>query len=191
MYSLSCLHSQRKLMQNLKKGVLLVFGYAAINKFSIRNGITQLEITMAQTPNIVLILADDHGYGIDFGTTLLRCLKLNTEKILERFIGPDGAPEVAVRDGATHNLGFVVLNALREYIIHVISPKMTPIPCEISDRFLTVDHNQPSVLIEVVQGLEQHQPRDEIEFFEEYKLGECTLELPSGIPQGSPFEVSS
>ncbi len=112
------------------------------------------------------------------------------EAVIERFIGPDGAPKVTVTDGATHNLGLVVLNALREYIIHVMIPKMTPVPCEISDRFLTVDHNQPSVLIEVVQGLEQDQPRDAIEFFEEYKLGECTLELPPGLPQGSPIEVN-
>lgn len=112
------------------------------------------------------------------------------DAVIERFIGPDGAPKVTVTDGATHNLGLVVLNALREYIIHVMIQKMTPVPCEISDRFLTVDHNQPSVLIEVVQGLEQDQPRDEIEFFEEYKLGECTLELPPGLPQGSPIEVN-
>lgn len=112
------------------------------------------------------------------------------EAVIERFIGPDGAPKVTVTDGATHNLGLVVLNAEREYIIHVMIPKMTAVPCDITDKFLTVDHNQPSVLIEVVQGLEQDQPRDEVDLFEEYKLGECTLELPSGLPQGSPVEVN-
>ena len=111
------------------------------------------------------------------------------DAVIERFIGPDGAPKVTVTDGATHNLGLVVLNSQREYIIHVMIPKMTAVPCEIEDRFLTVDHNQPSVLIEVVQGLEQDQPKDDIDLFEEYKLGECTLELPPGLPQGSPIEV--
>ena len=112
------------------------------------------------------------------------------EAVIERFIGPDGEPKVTVTDGATHNLGLVVLNSQREHIIHVMIPKMTAVPCEITDRFLTVDHNQPSVLIEVVQGLEQDQLRDEVDLFDEYKLGECTLELPSGLPQGSPIEVN-
>lgn len=112
------------------------------------------------------------------------------DAVIERFIGPDGAPKVTVMDGATHNLGLVVLNSQREYMIHIMIPKMTAIPCEIADKFLTVDDNQPSVLIEVVQGLEQDQLKDEINLFEEYKLGECTLELPPGLPQGSPIEVN-
>ena len=48
--------------------------------------------------------------------------------VIEQFIGPDGAPKVTVTDGATHNLGLVVLNAAREPIIHVMIPKMTPVP---------------------------------------------------------------
>ncbi len=112
------------------------------------------------------------------------------DAVIERFIGPDGAPKVTVTDGATHNLGLVVLNSQREYMIHVMIPKMTAVPCEIADKFLTVDRNQPSVLIEVVQGLEQDQLKDKIDLFEEYKLGECTLELPPGLPQGSPIEVN-
>ena len=112
------------------------------------------------------------------------------DAVIERFIGPDGAPKVTVTDGATHNLGLVVLNMQREHIIHIMIPKMTAVPCEIADKFLTVDHNQPSVLIEVVQGLEQDQPKNDIDLFEEYKLGECTLELPPGLPQGSPIEVN-
>ena len=112
------------------------------------------------------------------------------EAVIQRFIGPDGVPKVTVTDGATHNLGLVVLNSQRDYIIHVMIPKMTAVPCEIVDQFLTVDENQPTVLIEVVQGLEQDQLKDQIPFFDEYKLGECTLELPIGLPQGSPIEVN-
>ncbi|RKU29337.1 hypothetical protein C6497_06445 [Candidatus Poribacteria bacterium] len=112
------------------------------------------------------------------------------EAVIERFIGSDGAPKVTVTDGATHNLGLVVLNSQRDYIIHVMIPKMTAVPCEIADQFLTVDENQPTVLIEVVQGLEQDQLKEHIPFFEEYKLGECILELPMGLPQGSPIEVN-
>ena len=112
------------------------------------------------------------------------------DAVIDRFLGPDGEPKVTVTDGATHNLGLVILNPQREHIIHVMIPKMTPIPCEISDKFLTVDENQTSVLIEVVQGLEQDRLKSDIELFDEYKLGECTLELPDGLPQGSPIEVN-
>ena len=109
--------------------------------------------------------------------------------VVDRFLGPDGTA-ITVIDGATHNLGLVVLNPQREQIIHVMIPKMTAVPCEMADRFSTVDDNQLSVLIEVVQGLEHNQQRDEITQFEEYKLGECTLELPPGLPKGSPIQVT-
>ena len=113
-----------------------------------------------------------------------------SDAVIERFIGPDGTPKVTVTDGATHNLGLVVLNAARASIIHVMIPKMTAVPCEMTDQFGTVDDNQRSVLIEVVQSLEQDQRTDEIELFDEYKLGECTLELPPGLPEGSPIQVT-
>ena len=113
-----------------------------------------------------------------------------SDAVIERFIGPDGAPKVTVTDGATHNLGLVVLNAARESIIHVMIPKMTPVPCEMADQFGTVDNNQRSVLIEVVQSLEQDQRKNDIDLFDEYKLGECTLELPPGLPEGSPIHVT-
>ena len=113
-----------------------------------------------------------------------------SDTVIERFIGPDGDPKVTVTDGATHNLGLVVLNAARESIIHIMIPKMTAIPCEMADQFGTVDNNQRSALIEVVQSLEQDQRTDEIDLFDEYKLGECTLELPPGLPEGSPIHVT-
>ena len=113
-----------------------------------------------------------------------------TDAVIERFIGPEGDPKVTVTDGATHNLGLVVLNPQREHIIHVMIPKMIAVPCEITDRFGTVDDNQQSVLIEVVQSLAQNQRKDEIDLFEAYKLGECTLSLPPGLPQGSPIDVT-
>ena len=112
------------------------------------------------------------------------------DAVVERFFKHDRTPKVTVTDGATHNFGLVVLNSLHEPSIHVMIPKMTPIPCEKEeDSFRTVEDNQRSVLIEVVQGLEQGQLRDEIDSFEDYKLGECTLELPQGLPEGSPVRI--
>ena len=112
------------------------------------------------------------------------------DAVVDRFIGADGTAKVTVTDGATHNLGLVILNAQRAHIIHVMIPKMTAVPCEKTNRFGTVDENQPSVLIEVVQGLEHNYPKDEVIEFDQYKLGECVLVLPPGLPKGSPLHVT-
>ncbi len=112
------------------------------------------------------------------------------DAVKDRFIGPGGALTVSVIDGATHNLGLTPINERREQYVHVMIPKMTPVPCEVEDTFGTVYEDQREVLIEVVQGLEQGQLKDEIFQFEDVKLGEFTLELPQGLPEGSPIHVT-
>ena len=112
------------------------------------------------------------------------------DAVKDRFIGPGGALTVSVIDGATHNLGLTPINERREQYVHVMIPKMTPVPCEVEDTFGTVYEDQREVLIEVVQGLEQGQLKDEIFQFEDVKLGEFTLELPHGLPEGSPIHVT-
>ena len=113
------------------------------------------------------------------------------DAVIDRFIGPDGGLTVTVTDGATHNLGLVSLNKQGEENIYVMIPKMTSVPCEIEDEFGTVEDNQTSVLIEVVQGLEHRKLKEEIPKFEEFKLGECLLEgLPPNEPKGSPITVT-
>ncbi len=111
------------------------------------------------------------------------------DPVIDRFIGPDGAPKVTVIDGATHNLGIIVLNSQREKINDVMIPKMTAVPCEIANQYGTVADNQKTALIRVMQGLDQDQQEDEETKFDAYKLGECVLELPPGLPKGSPIEV--
>ena len=116
-----------------------------------------------------------------------------SEETRRKYYGPHGI-SMTVIDGATHNLGIVIVNDQREKIIHLMIPKMTPVPCEVSDRFGTVEANMNSVLIEVVQALEQDQLVAELvtagTFDDEYKIGECTLELPSGLPKGAPIDVT-
>ena len=114
------------------------------------------------------------------------------EAVMDRFVGPGGELTVEVVDGATHNFGLVPLNERGEEYIHVMIPKMTPVPCEIEDKFGTVEDNQTSVLIEVVQGLEQGKLKEEIpEFEKDFKIGECLLEgLPPNEPKGSPITVT-
>lgn len=112
------------------------------------------------------------------------------DAVVDRFLGADGTAKVTVTDGATHNLGLVILNAQRDEIVHVMIPKMTTVPCEMADHFGTVNANQSSVLIQVVQGLEQDQQETDGSMFEEHKLGECLLELPSGLPRGARVDVT-
>ena len=112
------------------------------------------------------------------------------DAVVDRFLGADGTAKVTVTDGATHNLGLVILNAQRDEIVHVMIPKMTTVPCEMADHFGTVNANQSSALIQVVQGLEQDQLETDGSMFEEHKLGECLLELPSGLPRGARVDVT-
>ena len=114
-----------------------------------------------------------------------------SDAVKDRFIAPDGGLTVTVTDGATHNLGLVVHeSADSEGSIHVMIPKMTPVPCEVEDRFGTLIPNQDSLLVQVIQGLEQDQEENEFIKFEHHKLGECRLDLPSGLPEGSPIDVT-
>ena len=112
------------------------------------------------------------------------------DAVVDRFLGADGTAKVTVTDGATHNLGLVILNAQHEEVVHVMIPKMTNVPCEMADYFGTVNANQSSALIQVVQGLEQDQQETDGSMFEEHKLGECLLELPSGLPRGARVDVT-
>lgn len=111
--------------------------------------------------------------------------------VKDRFIDANGGLTVKVSDGATHHLGIVLVQEdRRTKYIHVMIPKMTPVPCEKEDTFYTIQDNQAGVEFEVVQGLEQDQLKDEIFQFEDFKLGACVLELPQGMPEGTPIHVT-
>lgn len=110
------------------------------------------------------------------------------DAVKERFIAADGALAIEVTDGATHNLGTVVRNPENtKSFNHVMIAKMTPVPCEVEEQFGTLVPNQQNVHVQVIQGLEQGQEEDDMIKFEHHKLGECTLELPPNLPQGSPI----
>ena len=108
-----------------------------------------------------------------------------------QFIGTEKGLTKTINDGATHSLGYIVYDALRgEASVHVIIPKLTPVPCKVVDKFQTVEDNLDSVQIELVQGLEDSEIKGEVTDFEEYKLGECVIELPPGLPRGTSIEVT-
>ena len=112
------------------------------------------------------------------------------DSVIDRFIGEDGKPKVTVIDGATHNLGIIVRNSQEENIHDILIQKMTPVPCTGSNQYGTIRDDQRGALIQVMQGLKQDQQEDENHKFENFKLGECRLELPPGLPKGSPIEVT-
>ena len=112
----------------------------------------------------------------------------------DRIIGLGGTKKIEVIDGATHNLGLTPVKDVdgqRKQYIHVMIPKMTPMPCEVvSEDFGTEKPNQDNILIEIVEGLEHDRFKDEIPDFEEFKLGECVLDLPPNLPQGTTIKIT-
>ena len=114
------------------------------------------------------------------------------EAVKDRFIGPKSELSIKVIDGATHPLGIVLTKSdnVTQYV-HIMIPKMTPVPCEVQDTFYTLSDNQSGVQIEVIQGLEEGQLIAEIPQFKEiYQLGECELKLPPGMPANTPFDCT-
>ena len=101
--------------------------------------------------------------------------------------------ETYIPDGLTHNLCLAsfkyVKGQLKQYS-HVIIPKMTPIPCEVDNTLATVGDNQSQILISLYQGLEQDQLFEEIVDPEEFKLGDCQIELPPNLPKGATIKVT-
>ena len=112
----------------------------------------------------------------------------------DRIIGLGGTKKIEVIDGATHNLGLTPVKDVdgqRKQYIHVMIPKMTPMPCEVvSEDFGTEEPDQDNILIEIVEGLEHDRFKDEIPDFEEFKLGECVLDLPRNLPQGTTIKIT-
>ena len=117
------------------------------------------------------------------------------QAVKDRFIGAAGVAKITVVDGASHNLGIVLQDSdgrlgrgSNTLYVHVMIPKMTPIPHEAHDQFGTVVDNQQSVQLQVVQGLDQDEIVDNLP--DSQKLGECTLELPPGLPRGASLDVT-
>ena len=134
--------------------------------------------------------------GAAIQATLHQIAEGNTEvadvpdPVIDRFIGQDGDPKVTVIDGATHNLGIIVRNSQNEKIHDIIIHKMTPVPCKCTNQYGTLKDDQRGALIEVMQSLDQDQQEDKYTKFDDYKLGECRLDLPPGLPKSSPVEVT-
>ncbi len=85
----------------------------------------------------------------------------------------------------SHSLGVVgIVEDLGHKVNAVIIPRNTPIPAEVSKSFTTLEEDQRSVVVPVVEG-ESERP----EFC--VSLGQCVVRnLPPGLAKGTPVEVT-
>ena len=113
--------------------------------------------------------------------------------VKERILDPKGNLKVHVVDSATHNFGLTPINNDGDQYIYVMIPKMAEVPCEVVEPFTTVEDDQETMLIEVVEGLEQGLLKKDIPppDFDKKKIGECLLTgIPPKQPKGYPVDVT-
>ncbi|UCG17554.1 MAG: Hsp70 family protein [Phycisphaerales bacterium] len=97
----------------------------------------------------------------------------------------EAARQVKLADVNAHSLGVIVRSSREDRIVNsMIIPRNTPLPVTRTKIFGTEAANQRVVRIPVVEG-ETRDPRGCTQ------IGECMIqELPPGLPQGSPVEVT-
>ncbi len=97
----------------------------------------------------------------------------------------EAASKVTLADVNSHSLGVIVRSARENRIANsIVIPSNTPLPTSRTKVFGTEAENQRMVRVLVVEG-ETRDPRGCTQ------LGECVIrDLPKGLPQGSPVEVT-
>jgi len=85
----------------------------------------------------------------------------------------------------SHGLGVIAVNPKSgKEINHVMIPRNTPLPAEVSEAFRTRSENQQRVSIQVLEGDAPDPTACSL-------LGKCRIQdLPAGLPKGSPIEVT-
>ena len=102
-----------------------------------------------------------------------------------------GSTDMQVIDGATHPLGAIARRSTDQKRVNfVLIPKMEPVPCRKTDGFSTIGEDQRVVKFPVVQGLPDGQAEMPGIKFADYTIGELELDLPPGLPAGSPISVT-
>lgn len=112
----------------------------------------------------------------------------NPEDILGVFDAPvtEAAKTVKMTDVNSQSLGVIVRSSREEKRIvnSIVVPANTPLPTERTKVFGTEAENQRIVRLRIVEGATRD-PRGCTQ------IGECVIrDLPKGLPQGSPVEVS-
>lgn len=97
--------------------------------------------------------------------------------------------EVQVKPVSSKSFGIISLvnhETGEEKIVHLIV-KNTGLPAEVTQRFGTVDEGQESVALRVMETV---RTEDKVDLDAGEQIGEAILDLPPGLPKGSPVEVT-
>ena len=93
---------------------------------------------------------------------------------------------ISIVNVTSRSFGIVALDNGKETLFNLIK-KNDELPADVSQQFYTIKENQATVLLRVFESLSSEEKLDP----EMGKLlGTATLEMPSGMPQGSPIEVT-
>lgn len=94
-----------------------------------------------------------------------------------------GLPPVKIKDVNSHSMGVITVDAdnYDRRINSIVLQKDTPIPCKTSKVFVTLQDQQPTVLVEVTEGEDTNPNYIKI-------VGEGEMSLPP-YPKNSPLEV--
>ena len=110
--------------------------------------------------------------------TLLH-IKENRADLLEK----NSFPLVEIKDVNSHSLGVVIFNEKTEKEENsIILKRNTPIPCKVSDRFVTLEDNQTKIKVQVTEG-------EKIDMKHVDSLGPPSWMKIPPYPKGSPLEV--
>ncbi|MBI3838956.1 MAG: Hsp70 family protein [Planctomycetia bacterium] len=88
---------------------------------------------------------------------------------------------VRIQDINSHSMGVVALDENKKDANSIVLKKGTPIPCMVSDTFLTVVDNQTAIHVQVTEGEDTDLAYVKI-------VGEGTMQIPP-YPRESPIEV--
>ena len=94
---------------------------------------------------------------------------------------------ISIINVTSRSFGIVALDEGRTEMLFNLIKKNDELPADVTQTFYTLDNNQATVLLRVYESLSSEEKVDP----EMGKLlGTATLELPSGLPAGSPLEVT-
>ncbi len=133
------------------------------------------------------VTADDGGARSLVQDALTEPGAADGEDALSIFDPPvvEAAGKVKLSDVNSHSLGVIVRSSREQRIANsIVIPANTPLPTSRTKVFGTEAANQRVVRVLVVEG-ETRDPRGCTQ------IGECVIrDLPKGLPQGSPVEVT-
>ena len=169
-------------------------------RFTVRQLMQQTELTWDQIDQIILVggstrmpqiksmLMKDSGIEpnltVSADEAIAHGAAIYAQQLAESGKKSESLPELKIQDVTAHNLcvlGVDNTTGLRRN--HVMIKQNTFIPAEQLSRFETIHNNQPSVVVEVVEGGDTRGRNGTV-------IGRCVLrDLPPNMPAGTPVDV--